>query len=352
MANKHMPYDLAQMQSLPLKAKIIMTKQRIRQWYEHWDGNVYVSFSGGKDSTVLKHIVDSMYDDVPALFVNTGLEYPEIQSFVRDIKKGKYDCFNSDVEIVRPEMRFDEVVNKYGYPVASKDLSKKIYYGKRGAKWAKKFVDGTAEFNGKKSRYSISKRFLPLMEAPFEVSPFCCDVMKKKPLKQYEKATNRKPFVGVLADESEIRRQAWMRTGCNSFEGKKPKSQPLSFWTEQDILHYIKEFNVPYCSVYGDIIPKPTKDEIEGQVTVFDILDNYEQTDLTTTGCDRTGCIFCMFGCHLEKEPNRFQRLKETHPKQYEYCINGGEMVDGKWQPNKEGLGLGKVLDYIGVKYD
>ena len=101
------------MQSLPLKAKITMTKQRIRQWYEYWDGLVNVSFSGGKDSTVLKHIVDSMYDDVPALFVNTGLEYPEIQSFVRDIKNGKFDCFNSDVEIVRPEMRFDEVIQKF-----------------------------------------------------------------------------------------------------------------------------------------------------------------------------------------------------------------------------------------------
>lgn len=390
MSNRHSATDLKQLQSLPLEAKIRLSKERIKAWYESWvrfeiynkktkktrfvtidrrdafaepplkeneyivsefPGQVYVSFSGGKDSTVLKHIVDSMYDDVPALFVNTGLEYPEIQKFVKEIKAGKYDCFNSDVEIVRPEMRFDEVVNKYGYPVASKELSRKIYYGKRGASWAKKFVDGTSEFNGKRSRYAISKRFLPLMEAPFEVSPFCCDVMKKKPSKQYEKATGRKPFIGVLADESEIRKQAWIRTGCNSFDGKKPKSQPLSFWTEQDILHYIKEFNVPYCPVYGDIQLKSNR-EFEGQVNMIDFLDCYEPDDiLETTGCDRTGCIFCMFGCHLEKEPNRFQRLKQTHPRQYEYCINGGEMVDGKWQPNKEGLGLGKVLDFIGVKY-
>ena len=76
MANKHTSYDLKQMQSVPLHGKIVMTQQRIRQWYEHWEGQVYVGFSGGKDSTVLKHIVDSMYDDVPAVFVNTGLEYP------------------------------------------------------------------------------------------------------------------------------------------------------------------------------------------------------------------------------------------------------------------------------------
>ena len=357
MANKHMPYDLAQMQSLPLKAKIIMTKQRIRQWHEHWDGDVYVSFSGGKDSTVLKHIVDSMYSDVPALFVNTGLEYPEIQSFVRDIKKGKYDCFNSDVEIVRPEMRFDEVIKKYGYPAIGKEIAETIYCARNGKNGKYKttrlqrLLGEWKDKNGNKSAYNCDKwKFM--LDAEFEVGSYCCTVMKKRPSAKYAKQSGRKQIVGTLASESRLRKQQWLKNGCNAFDNKKPTSQPLSFWTEQDILHYIKEFNVPYCPVYGDIIPKPDNGEIEGQVTVFDVLGEYEQTELTTTGCDRTGCIFCMFGCHLEKEPNRFQRLKNTHPKQYEYCINGGEMVDGKWQPNKEGLGLGKVLDYIGVKYD
>lgn len=85
---RHTKGDLRQMQSVPLAGKILMTKRRIREWYDAWDGQVYVSFSGGKDSTVLKHIVDSMYSDVPAVFVNTGLEYPEIQQFVRDVKAG------------------------------------------------------------------------------------------------------------------------------------------------------------------------------------------------------------------------------------------------------------------------
>ena len=48
----HLPHDLKQMQSIPLEGKIIMTQRRIRDWYEYWDGKVYVSFSGGKDSTV------------------------------------------------------------------------------------------------------------------------------------------------------------------------------------------------------------------------------------------------------------------------------------------------------------
>lgn len=358
MANKHFPYDLKQMQSLPLEAKIIMTQQRIRQWHEYWDGQVYVSFSGGKDSTVLKHIVDGMYSDVPALFVNTGLEYPEIQKFVKDIKAGKWDCFNSDVEIVRPEMRFDEVLKRHGYPVISKIVSKRVEEAKNALKNGRLDAvcvqqiqgryttpDGNASpFNYKKYEY--------LLDAPFESSHKCCNVMKKNLAKKYGKETGRKPIIGTLASESKMRYQKWLERGCNSFEGSSPSSQPLSFWTEQDILHYIKKYNVPYCSVYGDIVIDD-KTEIQGQMNLIDYLGNYEPNDLlTTTGCDRTGCIFCMFGCHLEKEPNRFQRLKQTHPKQYEYCINGGEMVDGKWQPSKKGLGIGKVLDYIGVKYD
>ena len=363
MANKHMPYDLEQMQSLPLRAKIIMTQQRIRQWYEHWDGQVYVSFSGGKDSTVLKHIVDGMYSDVPAVFVNTGLEYPEIQQFVRDIKAGKYDCFNSDVEILRPEMRFDEVLKKYGYPVISKQTAQVIREAKIGlAKNDGSYAYRIAKLNGtlKKSDGTRSQfnceKWKFMLDAPFEVSEECCNVMKKKPAKQYERQVKRKAIIGTMADESRGRYFDWLRYGCNSFETKRLASRPISFWTEQDILHYIKEFNVPYASVYGDIVIDENVDGenvLEGQINLIDYLGDWSQEDrLTTTGCDRTGCIFCMFGCHLEKEPNRFKRLKETHPKQYKYCIGGGEMVDGKWQPSKEGLGLGKVLDYIGVKYE
>lgn len=370
MTNKHNSWDLKQMQSLPLEAKIRMTKLRIQAWYESWkryeiynektkktkfitateeppledyeyvetvtSGWVYLSFSGGKDSTVLKHIIDSMYSDVPALFVNTGLEYPEIQNFVREIKNGKYDCFNSDVEIVRPEMRFDEVLKTYGYPVISKENSlyirqcqnptnnnaTTIRLRKEGIR-----SDGTISSVGR-----IPQKYMHLIESPIPISEQCCDVMKKKPAKTYGKETGRIPFIGTLAEESKLRYRKWLQNGCNAFESKSPSSQPLSFWTEQDILEYIQKFDVPYCPVYGEILS--------------------ENDRLKTSGCSRTGCIFCMFGCHLEKEPNRFQTLKETHPKQYEYCIGGGEMVNGKWQPNKEGLGLGKVLDYIGVKYE
>ena len=337
---KHTAYDLAQMRALPLELKVIMTKKRIQEWYEHWDGLVYISFSGGKDSTVLKHIVDRMYTDVPSVFVNTGLEYPEIQKFALSQK---------NVVAIRPDVRFDEVIIRYGYPVISKTVSQNVSVARRNP-------NGLVMknlFNPSTQGIYAMYKWSFLLSAPFGVSGRCCDIMKKAPFEKYSKQTGRKGIIGTLASESRLRYNNWLKTGCNAFENKKPISQPLSFWTEQDILYYIKSNNIPYCSVYGDIVVSNNDGIPDSQVNIIDCIGCYDETDkLTTTGCDRTGCIFCMFGCHLEKEPNRFQKLKRTHPRQYEYCIGGGEMIDGKWQPNKYGLGLYKVLDYIGVKYD
>ena len=120
---KHSKGDLEQMQSLPLSSKIIMTKQRIIDWYEYFDGQVYVSFSGGKDSTVLLHLVRSLYPDVEAVFSDTGLEYPEIREFVKGFK---------NVTWVTPIMNFKQVITTYGYPVASKEVAKKNTLCKKG----------------------------------------------------------------------------------------------------------------------------------------------------------------------------------------------------------------------------
>ena len=128
-----------------------------------------------------------------------------------------------------------------------------------------------------------------------------------------------------------------MKEGCNAYEGNRPTSKPLSFWTEQDILHYIKQYNVPLCPVYGEVRVRVSA-PIAGQINMIDMIGDYSAEDvLETTGCNRTGCMFCMFGVHLEKQPNRFQRMKVTHPKQYAYCMDN--------------LGLREVLEYIGVPY-
>ena len=105
---------------------------------------------------------------------------------------------------------------------------------------------------------------------------------------------------------------------------------------------------LPLASVYGEIEYAETPEQMRFEELGY---DGFSENQLTITGCNRTGCIFCAFGCHLEKEPSRFQRLKETHPRQYKYCIGGGEYVDGVWQPNKEGLGMGHVFDELNKIY-
>ena len=142
--------------------------------------------------------------------------------------------------------------------------------------------------------------------------------MKKGPFHKYTHQSGNMPILGTMATESALRQNTYLKTGCNAFQKKEPTSQPMSFWTEQDVLQYLRMTGIPYAPIYGDIVEENGK--------------------LATTGAKRTGCMFCMFGAHLEKGPNRFQRMALTHPRQHEFCIDK--------------LGCGKVLDFIGVPYE
>ncbi len=315
MENIHSNFALKQFQSLPLEVKITMTQLRIKAWYEAFDGEVYISFSGGKDSTVLLDIARKMYPKNEAVFCDTGLEYPEIKAFVETV---------DNVTWIKPKQNFKEVILERGYPIISKEVARAVNYARKGNTksgiyYRQKF-DGTLMYQGKKSQYNMEKwKFL--LEAPFKIDASCCDVMKKRPFAYYEKISGKKPIIGTMASESRLRKQKWIQYGCNSFSEKKPKSQPISFWTEEDILKYLLMYNIPYRSVYGDIV--------------------LENRKLKTTKCNRIGCIFCMFGCHLETV-SRFEMLKCTHPQLYKYCL----------KPVKYGgLGLKEVLDFINVKY-
>ena len=304
------PWQLEQRRSLPLDAKIAFSTSRIRQFYEAFNGDVYVSFSGGKDSTVLRHLVKSIYPHVPAVFCDTGLEYPELREFARR---------TADV-VIRPKMNFKEVIERYGYPVI----------GKRQARMLRDLQNESGKnqnvCNLHRTGYTRDGKYCPtyklpdkwafMEEAPFKISEQCCDVMKKQPFKSFEKETGLNPIIGTMACESVLRLNEYLKNGCNAFETKRPHSTPIAFWCEQDILEYIKDNHLEYASVYGEIVSNDGK--------------------LSLTGEQRTGCMFCMFGVHLDGTPNRFQRMRKTHPRQYEYCMDK--------------LGLRKVLEYMGVE--
>lgn len=297
--------ELIMLQSLPLEIKVAKSKLRIQEWIDYYGkDNVYVSFSGGKDSTVLLDLVRQVENDIPAVFVDTGLEFPEIKSFVNS---------QENVTIIRPKMSFKQVIEKYGYPMVSKEQANYLYDIRNSTeKMRIRRLEGDS-----KGRFKLSKKWYYLMNAPFKISHKCCQVMKKDPCKHYEKETCKKPFIGTLAEESMLRLQSYMKTGCNAFNSKRPNSTPLGFWTEQDVLHYIYDNNIKICSVYGDVI----------------LEDNIYKTTLR----DRTGCIYCGFGVHNEDSPNRYQKLQLTHPQLYDYCMNK--------------LGFKDVCEYMNIPY-
>lgn len=308
--------ELKMLQSLPLELKIEKTKLRVTEFINYYgESGCYISFSGGKDSTVLKHIIDNMGYNIESVYIDTGLEYPEIKQFIKDNK-----C-----TIIKPEMSFYEIIKKYGYPVFSKEIAKNIEYGRKALlkgdyKKVDRYLFGV-RYNKYGERYIYSKPNNKAIEmalhSDIKISSKCCDIMKKNPAKKFEKEFNKHPFIATLCSESEMRTTSWLQNGCNSFNTNRPMSTPLSFWTEQDILRYIVKYNIKICSVYGNII------------------NNNDKLDLT--GCKRTGCLFCMFGIHKEKSPNRLEILKNTHYNLYKYCLNT--------------LGCKDILDILNVKY-
>jgi len=304
--NSHTINDLRQLQALPLEMKIKLSERRIRDWVSYWgEEGVYISFSGGKDSTVLLDLCRKLYPNLVAVYSDTGLEFPEIREFVKT---------KENVVWVKPELSFKKVIEKCGYPCVSKEQAEWIYRIRSGAKDTKdvlKYFYGKRT-NGEDSRFKLSERWKFMLNAPFEVGAGCCKEMKKKPINKYAKETGRVPIVGTMASESSLRTSNWLRYGCNAFDNKKASSAPLSFWTDDDIWEYIHKFNLPYCKVYD-------------------------------MGYVRTGCVFCMFGVHLDKTPNRFQMLQKTHPHLWRYCMK-------PW--DKGGLGMREVLEYMGIPYE
>jgi 3'-phosphoadenosine 5'-phosphosulfate sulfotransferase (PAPS reductase)/FAD synthetase len=294
------PEELKYKQGLSLQDKIDMSCERIEQWHQRYDGNIYVSFSGGRDSTVLLDVVRNraLIPDaklVPAVFNDTGLEFPEIRDFVKTI---------DNVVWLKPKLTYRQVIEKYGYALISKEQSDFIS-DYRTTK-SEKLKD--IRWNGNKwGMGKISEKWKFLVNAPFKISDKCCEALKKSPAITYERKTKRMPMIGVRVDESQMRQVSYLRTGCNAYDARRPISMPIAFWTDKDILDYIEKYNLPYSKIYD-------------------------------MGYDRTGCMFCLFGIHRETTPNRFQKMKVTHPKIWDYCINK--------------LGIGDVLDFIEVPYE
>lgn len=317
---------IKQRQSLDLEAKIQLTKKRIREWYEHFDGDVYVAFSGGKDSTVLLDLVWSIYPDVPAVFSNTGLELRDIKDFVRatankgltSIIDGKRVWRRGEVIQVKPKKNFKQVLEEDGYPIIGKKQAKALRVLQQGdtgknSNVYKLYNEGITSKGQHAPRWKLAKKWRYLIDSDLKVSEKCCDYLKKNPTKVYARETGRKRITGMMACEGGYR--STIET-CNAFDQKDQGSQPLLFWLEEDIKAYIEQRRLRISKAY------------KWQYNEFEELVEPE---------DRTGCAFCMFGAHMEKGTNRFQKLYKRDRRMWDTAINK--------------LGLKKPLDLINVKY-
>lgn len=240
---------------------------------------VYCSFSGGKDSTVLLHLCRILYPDILAVFCSTGNEYPEIIQFVREqAKKG------ANIQVIRPEITPRQVWAKYGLPLIGKETAQKVHKVRFNPNAATaSIIMGTGFF-------CLAKKWRYLITESYETSSQCCDILKKRPFHKFEKITGRRPIIGVMADESDLRKGQYIKAGgCNVF-GEKAASRPLSIWTEADVWQYIEEQRL-------------------------DIADIYHK------GAARTGCMGCGFGAQFADD-RRFSILLDNHPKAYDMVMN------------------------------
>lgn len=269
--------ELHERQKWTLERKIDHSLFTIENALTYSNGNAYVSFSGGKGSVVLLYLARIIKPDIKAVFFNTTNEFPEMYRFING-----FDCMK-----VQPEINLKSVIEKCGFPLISKEQAKYI----REARTTKSEILLSQRLNGrpdKKYQGKISNKWQYLINAPFQISEKCCHYLKKKPALKFNKENKMLPMIGVQVSESSLRKQDYMNTGCNSFEEKNPRSKPLSLWSNDDIWNFIRMEKIPYCEVYDK-------------------------------GETQTGCMICGFGCHLD---NRFERLKNNHPKAYEIGMN------------------------------
>ena len=334
-----------QYQQLPYESKISHAAKMAKAFYNtitspvgDYNANCHVSV-GGLDSITLLCFLRSIGIDVPAVSV----------SILED--KGNQEVHKQlGVISIAPYMTKTKVLQELGVPVVSKAKANKISYllnpdsdkqtfihaimtgdmGEQGhfqhsdkiklpEKWIKLFG-----YN-----YREHRPDLMFSEPPeFKVSSRCCYYMKEKPADDWAKEHNSYPYLGLMASEGGQREMGLMKNGCNYYGKNTVRSCPFAIFSRQDLLQLALDLNVPIPRAYGKIKRK-------------------DDGTLYTTRAQRTGCSMCGFGIHIEQRPHRFDRLREDNPKEWHYW-----MYECCTDSNGEKYGWGRVLDYIGVKWE
>lgn len=275
--------ELHSRQQWTLAQKIDHSLGVIDQFIARMDGKVYLSFSGGKDSTVLLHLCEIIKPDIKCVFVNTGCESVDVVRFVEKMKAAH------NIEVIRPKLTPRQVWAKYGFPLVSKDQAFKIDLVRKNPNSA-----SAQKFMRDSNKFTISKCFRYLCDTEkckYHTSAVCCNKLKKDPCKRYEHESGLRPIVATMASESMLRETDYLRVGqCNKFDQGHEKSKPLSIWMEKDIWQFIRENNIEIAEIYAK-------------------------------GVDRTGCVGCGFGAQM-KDDRRLETFYRLYPKYYNMVLN------------------------------
>lgn len=352
--------QVLEMQKRPYNEQIQIMDAKILETYTLSKGNVAIAFSGGKDSTFLLHRscwLWSMtgYKDIPlkVFFNDTTIEYVGMLDFVKNFIKSMELQFkiHIDLEIQRPSnnQTFISIIRKEGLPLVSKRISKtvrklkdlmKIYdvsyetilfwrnqkeslelvdeikgrFGGRNepALFILGYTNRISKFN---SPFKIPNKWLPLLDAPFEISDKCCSILKHGNIPERFKSCTI--MTGEMAEESEQRMSSYRQTGCTSQVkiGGGGKAKPMGPVTLQTVLRYLYTYNIPIFKAYGKIV------ENKGLYK--------------TSGMFRTGCALCGFG--MAFIPDRYKT----------YADSEKSRINLAFKPLEEGgLGYKEAFEY------
>lgn len=260
--------------------------EKIKQINDKYDleKNAYISFSGGKDSTVLHHLVDLALPNnkIPRVFINTGIEYVDIVKFVKELASND-DRF----VIINPTKNIKDILNKYGYPFKSKEHSQRVYEFQKGniSDYIKYYI---REDSKKKNGYKCPKILMYQFSNNFKIniSDKCCLKLKKEPADKWCKVNNKRILLtGMRKDEGGRRKNI----NCIVLKNNKLKKfHPLLVVNDEWENKFIEKYNIELCKLYYPPY-------------------NFE----------RTGCKGCPFALDLEKV---LETMKKLLPNEYKQC--------------------------------
>ena len=361
------------LQDMPYEKKIERQKDIAFEFFDEMQKtgrSCHVSV-GGLDSITLYVWLLSIGIDVPAISV-TSIEDVSIQRVHKALGITRVVPLKSKIQVLQ----------EFGFPVISKKIAGRIdmlqHASPDNATVRHAIITGECGEQGhfaKNSRMQLPQKWLKLFggwdpdegqpygHPDFKVSKDCCYWVKEKPCDDWAREHNSKPYLGLMAVEGGQREEALVEHGCNYYGKNAVRSCPFAIFLRDDVLRLAQEMDEWYrCHL--DMFEKIFHEQPYGHYPdgrlreykpvesiiplIYGEIRQYEDGTRYTTKAQRTGCSMCGFGIHLEKRTHRFDRLRQTNPKEWEFLMYRC-CVD---EQTGERYGWGRVLDYIGVGWE